>query len=255
MCDSITLYGVKKVYDSRNGPVHAIGPADLSIRKGEFVSFLGPSGCGKSTLVLMVAGLLPPTEGEIRIDGVVVNEPRTDVGIVFQTPVLVDWRSVLGNVLLQVELRGLDPAQYRAHAVELLESVGLGEFLKQRPYELSGGMQQRTAFCRALLHDPPIVLMDEPLGALDAMTRTRLRDDLEKLWLGSPKSVLFVTHDISEAVQLSDRVVVITPRPGRVEREITVDLPHPRDFDVRQSPEFLGYVKDISDIFMQYGVI
>ncbi len=255
MQDLIAIDGVKKIYDSRSGPVHAIGPADLTIRKGEFVSFLGPSGCGKSTLVLMVAGLLSPTEGSIYIDGTLVNKPSTDIGIVFQTPVLVDWRNVLDNVLLQVELRGLNPSKYREKAIELLQSVGLGGFLKQHPFELSGGMQQRTAFCRALIHDPPIVLMDEPLGALDAMTRTQLRDDLERLWLRTQKSVLFVTHDISEAVQLSDRVVIITPRPGRVDREISIDLPRPRSFEVRQSSEFLDYVKQISDIFMNYGVI
>lgn len=255
MEELITMRELKKVYDSRHGPIHAIGPVDLSINKGEFVTFLGPSGCGKSTLILMVAGLLMPSEGDIHIGEQKIDKPYTDVGIVFQTPVLVDWRDVLGNVLLQVELRGLDPQDYRETAVKLLEDVGLGGFLYQRPYELSGGMQQRTAFCRALVHDPPIVLMDEPLGALDAMTRAQLRHDLEKLWLQTKKSVLFVTHDISEAVQLSDRVVIISPRPGNVDREITIDLPRPRDMDVCQSAAFLEYERTISDIFLQYGVL
>lgn len=251
----IKLTRVKKVYNSRNGSIHAIGPVDLHVEEGEFVSFLGPSGCGKSTLILMVAGLLSPTEGSICIGDEKIEQPYTDIGIVFQTPVLVDWRDVLGNVLLQVELRGSDPREYEENAVQLLESVGLGGFLQRQPYELSGGMQQRTAFCRALVHDPPIVLMDEPLGALDAMTRTQLRTDLEKLWLKTRKSMLFVTHDISEAVQLSDRVIIISPRPGIIDKEILVDLPRPRDLDVCQSANFLRYVREISDIFLSYGVI
>lgn len=251
----IKLTQLKKIYESRNGPIHAVGPVDLSLQKGEFISFLGPSGCGKSTLILMVAGLLPASEGTVLIGNQIVDRPYTDIGIVFQTPVLVDWKDVLGNVLLQIEMRGLDPDQYRDNAVKLLESVGLGGALHQRPYELSGGMQQRTAFCRALVHDPPIVLMDEPLGALDAMTRTQLRSDLEKLWMRTKKSVLFVTHDIAESVQMSDKVVIISPRPGIVDREIVIDLPRPRDMDVRQSPEFLEYVREISDIFLNYGVL
>ena len=255
MDDFIRVEGVSKIYQSRKGPINAIGPVDLNIGRGEFVSLLGPSGCGKSTLLMMIAGLLDLTDGRIFIEGQKVTRPQTNIGIVFQNLVLVDWRDVLGNVLLQVEMRKLNVKDYEARARELLASVGLEKFLRHHPYELSGGMQQRTAFCRALVHDPPLVLMDEPLGALDAMTREQLRRDLEKLWIDTKKTFVFVTHDIAEAIQLSDRVVIISPRPGRIEREISIDLPRPRTFDVLQSDEFLAHMKDISGIFMNYGVI
>ena len=189
------------------------------------------------------------------IDGNQVTGPQTNIGIVFQSPVLMDWRDVLGNVLLQVEMRKLDREAYEAKATELLTSVGLKDFLHKRPYELSGGMQQRTAFCRALLHDPPLVLMDEPLGALDAMTREQLRRDLERMWLETGKTFVFVTHDIEEAIQLSDRIVLITPRPGKINRIIKIDLPRPRDLSVVTSPEFARYVSSIKEVFMGYGVM
>lgn len=255
MDEFIKVQNVTKVYQSRKGPVEAIGPVSLNIKQGEFISLLGPSGCGKSTLLMMIAGLLDCTDGEIRIEGDRVIRPQTNIGIVFQNLVLVDWRDVLGNVLLQVEMRKLNVKDYEERARQLLASVGLENFLRHHPYELSGGMQQRTAFCRALVHDPPLVLMDEPLGALDAMTREQLRRDLENLWLETKKTFVFVTHDISEAVQLSDRVVIISPRPGKIEHEIEVDLPRPRNMDVVQSDHFLSYIKHISNIFMQYGVI
>ena len=251
----IRLEGASKCYDSKKGPVDAVAPVDLCINRGEFISLLGPSGCGKSTLLMMIAGLLECTTGSIHIDGDLVVRPQTNIGIVFQNLVLVDWRDVLGNVLLQVEMRKLNVKNYEERARELLASVGLDGFLRHHPYELSGGMQQRTAFCRALVHDPPLVLMDEPLGALDAMTREQLRRDLEHLWIETGKTFIFVTHDISEAVQLSERVVIISPRPGRIDAEISIDLPRPRDFDVMQSDRFLQYVKEISNIFMGYGVI
>ena len=212
--------------------MHAFGPLDLRIEAGSFVALLGPSGCGKSTLLLMIAGLLAGSDGEIRLAGRTVAGPQTEIGIVFQSHVLVDWRDVLGNVLLQIDLRGLPRVDYLERAQELLRSVGLEAFAARRPYELSGGMQQRTAFCRALVHDPPLVLMDEPLGALDAMTREQLRADLERLWLRTGKTVILVTHSIEEAVQLADKVVVISPRPGRIVREIAIDLPRPRDLAV-----------------------
>ena len=251
----IRLAGVSKRYESKKGSVDAVAPVDLCINRGEFISLLGPSGCGKSTMLMMIAGLLDCTEGSIHIDGERVVKPQTNIGIVFQNLVLVDWRDILGNVMLQVEMRKLNVKDFEARARELLASVGLEDFLRHHPYELSGGMQQRTAFCRALVHDPPLVLMDEPLGALDAMTREQLRKDLEKLWMDTGKTFVFVTHDISEAVQLSDRVIIISPRPGKIDAEISVDLPRPRDFDLMQSDEFHQYVKDISGIFMGYGVI
>jgi NitT/TauT family transport system ATP-binding protein len=255
MTVSVELEGVTKVYQSRAGPVHAFGPVDLTIEEERFVALVGPSGCGKSTLLLMIAGLLDGTEGEIRVDGARIAGPRTDIGMVFQHHVLVDWRTALGNVLLQIDLRGLRRRDYLAPARELLASVGLGEFADRYPYELSGGMQQRTAFCRALIHDPPLILMDEPLGALDAMTREQLRADLERLWIHKKKTVLLVTHSIEEAVQLSDRVIVISPRPGMIVRDLAIDLPRPRTLKVCETPQFHAHVAAIRRIFFGYGVI
>ncbi|HZT20215.1 MAG TPA: ABC transporter ATP-binding protein [Dongiaceae bacterium] len=255
MSVAVSIAGVSKTYRSRTGEVAALDPIDLAIGPGRFVSLVGPSGCGKSTLLLMLAGLLERTTGEILVDGRRVTGPETNIGIVFQGNVLVDWRNALDNVLLQIEMRGLDRARYRAKALELLASVGLKDFARRLPHELSGGMQQRTAFCRALIHDPPLILMDEPLGALDAMTREQLRGDLERLLMRNPKTVLFVTHSIEEAVQLSDEVVVISPRPGRVVRHIKLDLPRPRDLRLRLSPEFQAVVAEIKEIFLSYGLI
>lgn len=255
MSELISIKQVTKIYQSNAGPVHALGPVDLSVKDGEFISIVGPSGCGKSTLLLMISGLLDYNAGEISIRNMRVNSPQTDIGIVFQTPVLVDWRDVLGNVLLQIEMRGLKKDDYIERAKNLLASVGLNDFQKQYPFELSGGMQQRTAFCRALIHDPPLVLMDEPLGALDAMTREQLRVDLEKLWLQTRKTVVFVTHSIPESVQLSDRVVIFTPRPGLIHSVIDIDLPRPRSMAVRESPEFQHYVRQLTEVFMGYGVL
>jgi len=255
LTELISIKGLKKTYKSKAGPIHALGPIDLSVYEGEFVTIVGPSGCGKSTLLLLVAGLLEHEAGMVEINGSLVIGPQTDIGIVFQTPVLADWCDVLGNVLLQIEMRRLKTEDYKARAMELLESVGLKGFEKCYPFELSGGMQQRTAFCRALIHDPPFVLMDEPLGALDALTREQLRVDLEHLWLKTRKTVLFVTHSIAEAVQLSDRVVVFTPRPGQVERIVDIDLPRPRTMKVRESPKYQDYVHDLTSIFMSFGVL
>ena len=255
MSVAVDVLGAAKTFGDGPAAVHAFGPLDLEIEAGSFVALLGPSGCGKSTLLLMIAGLLGGSAGEIRLAGRPVGGPQTDIGIVFQSHALVDWRDVLGNVLLQTDLRGLPRASYQDRARELLRSVGLEPFAARRPYELSGGMQQRTAFCRALVHDPPLVLMDEPLGALDAMTREQLRADLERLWLATGKTVILVTHSIEEAVQLADKVVVISPRPGRIVREIRVDLPRPRDLSVCETPEFYGHVAEIKRIFTSYGVL
>ena len=251
----VSIRAVRKVYASRAGPVDALGPIDLEIGSGRFVSLVGPSGCGKSTLLLMLAGLLDITEGTIGVADRPVRGPLTDVGIVFQGNVLVDWRDTIGNVLLQIEMRGLRRKDYEARARALLASVGLQDFAHHYPYELSGGMQQRTAFCRALVHDPPLILMDEPLGALDAMTREQLRGDLEKLWMDTRKTVIFVTHSIDEAVQLSDEVVVISPRPGIIVRRVAVDLPRPRTLELRQGADFQRLVGEIKQIFTGYGVI
>jgi len=255
MSVEIDVAGVSKVFPIPKGKIRALGPVDLDIAPGKFISLVGPSGCGKSTLLMIIAGLVPASQGHVAIGGEPVTGPVTDLGIVFQSCVLVDWRSALDNVLLQIELRGLSRREYRPKAEALLHSVGLGDFLDRRPYELSGGMQQRTAFCRALIHDPPLMLLDEPLGALDAMTGEQLRGDLEALWMRRPMTVVLVTHSIEEAVQLSDEVVVISPQPGRIVRRIPIDLARPRDFALRQRPEFVEQVAEIKQIFRGYGVI
>jgi NitT/TauT family transport system ATP-binding protein len=225
------------------------------VAAGEFVSIMGPSGCGKSTLLLIVAGLLPASAGEVRIGGRPVTRPQTEVGIVFQNPVLLDWRTVIRNVLLQVESRRLDVASYRPKAEALLRSVGLAGFEEKYPFELSGGMKQRTAICRALVHDPPLLLMDEPFGALDALTREQMRLDIERLWLETRKTVLFITHSISEAVLLSDSVVVMSPRPGRIDGVFEIELPRPRRLAVQESARFAAYQKAITDLFLARGVL
>lgn len=233
----------------------ALDGLNLSVRAGELVVVVGPSGCGKSTLLRIAAGLLPFTSGRVRVGGRDVTGPQTDLGIVFQSPVLLDWRNVLENVLIQIELRGLDPRRYRERAQALLAEVGLGDFQDRRPRELSGGMRQRVAIVRALIHDPQLLMMDEPFGALDALTREQMRIDLEKLWLAQRHTLIFVTHGIAEAVALADRVVVMTPRPGRIEKIIAIDLPRPRDKAVVTSRRFAAYCDEITECFMRYGVI
>jgi len=251
----IEVAGVSKIYPSSGGPVHAVEGVSLEIGDGEFVSVVGPSGCGKSTFLLIVAGLIPASSGEVRIGGRVVSRPQTEIGIVFQNPVLLDWRTVLGNVLLQVEARSLDLAAFRPKAQGLLKSVGLEGFEDKYPFELSGGMRQRTAICRALIHDPPLLLMDEPFGALDALTREQMRLDIERLWMQTRKTVLFITHSISEAILLSDRVVVMSPRPGTIERIVQIDLPRPRGLEGGALPAFAKALDTITEIFLARGVL
>ena len=251
----IELTGVQKVFGSGPGALHAFGPVDMRIEEGEFVSLLGPSGCGKSTLMLMIAGLLDATGGRIAIDGRTVTGPQTDIGIMFQDNTLVPWRTVRGNIELQLELRGLSPVAHRASVDDLLASVHLEDFQQRYPHELSGGMQQRAAFCQALVHQPATMLLDEPLGKLDAMTREAIRTDLQALWMQRHPTVVFVTHSIEEAIQLSTHVAIVTPRPGRIERIISIDLPYPRDFEVKSSPQFIGYVRQAQEIFRGYGVL
>jgi NitT/TauT family transport system ATP-binding protein len=253
---AVEIRGVSKIYPSTTGaPIHAFGPIDLTIPEERFVSLVGPSGCGKSTLLLIIAGLLECSAGAVIRHGHPISGPQTDIGMVFQGNVLVDWRDVIGNVLLQIEMRGLPVSAYLEPARALLRSVGLQDFERRYPHELSGGMQQRTAFCRALIHDPALILMDEPLGALDAMTRERLRSDLERLWMQRRKTVVFVTHSIEEAIQLSDTVVVISPRPGSIVREIPIELPRPRTLEICKTPEFHALVDEIKEIFFGYGVL
>jgi len=251
----VELRGVAKTYRRGGRETHALEAIDLSIRAGEFLAIVGPSGCGKSTLLRIVAGLHLASAGETRVAGRIVDRPQTELGIVFQSPVLLDWRTALDNVLVQVELRGLDPRAYRDRALRLLEQVGLADFADRYPHELSGGMRQRVAIARALIHDAPLLLMDEPFGALDALTREQMRLDLEALWLATRKTVLFITHSIDEAVLLADRVVVMSPRPGRIERVFEPALARPRGLDARRAREFTDTAQAITDIFLARGVL
>ena len=252
---AVELAGVAKTYRRRGVETHALASVDLAIREGEFLAIVGPSGCGKSTLLRLVAGLHLASAGEVRIGGRVVDRPQTALGIVFQSPVLLDWRDALDNVLVQVELRGLDPSAYRERALELLDQVGLRDFADRYPHELSGGMRQRVAIARALIHDAPLLLMDEPFGALDALTREQMRLDLEALWLATRKTVLFITHSIDEAVLLADRVVVMTPRPGRIERVLDIGIARPRGLAARRDAAFAEATQQITDLFLARGVL
>ncbi len=251
----IEIEALRHVFRRGAQTTHAIERIDLSVPRGEFVAIVGPSGCGKSTMLKILAGLLPYRDGTVRLEGTDVRGPQTRLGIVFQSPVLLEWRNVIDNVMIQLELRGIDPRPYRPRAEQLLRDVGLGDFHDRLPRELSGGMRQRAAIVRALIHEPPLIMMDEPFGALDALTREQMRIDLEKLWLARKPTLLFVTHSIAEAVALADRVVVMTPRPGAVDRIIPIDLPRPRDKATIASPRFAEYCEEITERFMRHGVI
>ena len=245
----IRLEHVEKTYRTRRGDlVHAVEDVSLEVGDNEFVTLVGPSGCGKSTLLKLVAGLVPVTQGEIRVREQVVREPFPDVGFVFQQPVLLPWRSVLDNVLFSVEMLGLDLRQYRKPAGDLLELTGLAGFETKYPHELSGGMQQRVAICRALLPDPSLLLMDEPFGALDAMTREEMSLELLRIWEERRKTILFVTHSIPEAILLADRVVVMSSRPGRIARVISVDLPRPRTMDMEFDARFKAHSDEVRSL-------
>ena len=230
---------VTKVYRTKRGTVIALEDISFDISRGEFVAVVGPSGCGKSTLLRIIAGLRKASSGTVMLEGDEVTEPlRT--GMVFQAPSLLPWRSTLDNVLLSVDLAGLPISQYRSRATELLDLVGLAEFARQLPRELSGGMQQRVALCRALIHDPELLLMDEPFGALDAMTRDEMNFELLRVWGATKdrKTILFVTHSIAEAVFLADRIIVMSARPGRVSEISSSVLGRPRTLAMRGSAEF-----------------
>jgi NitT/TauT family transport system ATP-binding protein len=237
------------------GSLQALAPMDLDVRDGEFISVVGPSGCGKSTLLRLIAGLTPASEGTLELDGKPVHGSVTELGIVFQQPVLLEWRTAIQNVLFQVEMRGKAPGPYRERALALLDQVGLREFADAYPHQLSGGMRQRVAIARSLLHDPSLLLMDEPFGALDALTRQQMRVDIEAMWMRRRMTVVFVTHSVDEAVLLADRVVVMSPRPGRVDQILTVDLPRPRGLVARRAPEFLRLEELITNVFLERGVL
>jgi NitT/TauT family transport system ATP-binding protein len=251
----IGIDSVTKIYTTARGSVGALDGVSLSVSEHEFLSIVGPSGCGKSTLLMIVSGLIPATSGAVTIAGTKVNGPYTELGIVFQRDVLLDWRNVLGNVMLPCEVRRMPRKTSAERSLALLDSVGLAKCAKSYPFELSGGMRQRVAICRALVHNPPLLLMDEPFGALDALTRDQLNVDLQHLNRQLRKTVFFVTHSISEAVFLGDRVVVMSGSPGRVKEIIDVDLPRPRALAIREEPEFTAYVRRIREIFLESGVL
>jgi NitT/TauT family transport system ATP-binding protein len=230
-------------------------PLDFSIAAGEFVSIVGPSGCGKSTLLKMVAGLLPPSAGQLSLSGTPINGPQQDVGVVFQSPLLLPSRTVLGNILLQAEMRNMPRVKARSRAAELIEMAGLSGFESSYPWQLSGGMQQRVAICRALLHDPAVLLMDEPFGALDAMTREQMNLELQRIWSASRKTVLLITHSIAEAVFLSDRVLVMSERPGSIAATYPIELPRPRTLSMMGSNNFAAHAKAIRGHFFAQGAI
>jgi NitT/TauT family transport system ATP-binding protein len=245
--------GVAKTYHAKEGEVESLKPLDFDIQDGEFVSVVGPSGCGKSTLLKLVGGLLPATRGSIEIAGQRVEGPAGSVGIVFQNHVLLAWRTVLENIMLQIEVRKLPHERGLAHARELVEMVGLKGFENKYPWQLSGGMQQRASICRALVHDPAILLMDEPFGALDAMTREKMNLELQRIWSAAKKTVLLITHSIPEAIFLSDRVLVMSERPGSIAAIYDVPLPRPRTLAMMGGAEFGALAQKIRAHFYAQG--
>ena len=248
--EAIRFVDVGHQFETREGQdLNALEGVCLDILPGEFVSIVGPSGCGKTTLLRLVAGLLAPTSGKVFVGEIEVQAPRPDVGLVFQQALLLPWFSVMRNVLLPVDVQGRRIADYQERAVDLIKMVGLAGFEKRLPSELSGGMQQRVALARSLVHDPKILLMDEPFAALDAMTRETMNIELQRIWSRQHKTVLFVTHGISESVFLSDRVVVMTPRPGRVAAVIDIPFARPRPAQLLGTPEFAAVAAQIRHVF------
>ena len=251
----VSIDRVGKTYASSRGPVTALQNISLDIRPHEFVSVVGPSGCGKSTLLKLVGGLEDISSGRLEVAGKVLDAPPDRMGMVFQRDVLLDWRTILDNVLLSIEFTRKPSADERARAMTLIQRFGLGGFEHRFPWELSGGMRQRASICRALLADPELLLMDEPFGALDAMTRDDLNVELAQIWQDTRKTLLFITHSIVEAVFLSDRVVMMSKAPGMIVDTIAIDLPRPRRLAVRDSAEFAAYVHRIRHHFAELGIV
>jgi len=254
--DLIAARAVNKTYATQAGEdVVALSNVSFDVARGEFVTVVGPSGCGKSTLLKILAGILRRSSGELTLAGRPVDGPSRDVGVVFQAPVLLPWRTVLQNVLLPIDIQRQRRADHADRATALIRMVGLAGFENKYPGELSGGMQQRVGITRALVHDPSLLLMDEPFGALDAMTRESMNLELLRIWDESRKTVMLVTHSIPEAVFLADRVIVMSPRPGRISEIIPVDLPRPRDLAVINSAPFGSYVARIRRYFQSLGAL
>ena len=250
---AIEVRQLTKVYPSKDAPIVALEDATFDVREQEFVSLVGHSGCGKTTIMKIIAGLLDKTAGEVLVNGAPVTGPKASTGIVFQTPVLFQWRTVMDNVMLPVEILGLSKSEYYPKALEMLELTGLSEFKEKFPRELSGGMQQRVSISRALVHEPSLLLLDEPFGALDAMTRGEMNMELQRIWSEKKKTSLLITHSIPEAVFLADRVMVMTPRPGHITDIIEIGLPRPRTPEMRLSAEFTECVRQVGKtIGLQY---
>uniref|UniRef100_C5D0Z0 ABC transporter related n=1 Tax=Variovorax paradoxus (strain S110) TaxID=543728 RepID=C5D0Z0_VARPS len=254
---TVTIEGVSKSYEVRAGDdVLALDRVDLDITPGSFVAIVGPSGCGKSTLLSLLAGLTPVSSGRLSIDGDQVLKPHPKAGVVFQSDLLLYWRSILDNILLPIEIKGLDRKAYADRARDLLVQVGLKGFADKFPSELSGGMRQRVAICRALIQEPGLLLMDEPFGALDALTREQMIMDLQTMWMRLGNTVLFITHGIDEAVFLADRVIVMSPRPGRVDLDLTIDISRPRRWSgIHENPGFQQFVRQVREVFEAQGVL
>ncbi len=250
----ILARGLSKTYDTPDAhQVTALKNLDFEIYDGEFVSVVGQSGCGKSTLLKVLAGLLPYSEGSVQVNGKPLRGPSPEAAVVFQSPVLLPWRTVLENVLLPIEFRKLPRSRYQQSALDLLELVGLRDFARRYPFELSGGMQQRVAIVRALVQDPRLLLMDEPFGALDAMTREQMNLELVRIWSQSRKTVFFITHSIAEAIFLSDRVIAMTTRPGSIADVISIDLPRPRDLSIINTERFGRYAAHLHSLLDAQG--
>lgn len=253
---AVSLDRVSLTYVTASGTIPAVQNLSLDIERGSFVSILGPSGCGKSTLIKMVAGLLAPSSGAAKLNGETVTGPRKDVGMVFQQPTLLPWKSVLDNVKVPLRARGLDAKACDLRARQMLELVKLAGFEKNYPFELSGGMQQRVGIARALIHDPPVVVMDEPFAALDALTREQMSLELQRLWEHSQKTVIFVTHSIHEAAFLSDRVIVLSARPAKVVKDIRIDLPRPRNVETLADSAFTELCNELrSELYAVTGAL
>ncbi len=241
----LEFIGLEKTYATRDGAVRALESVTFAVAKGELVSIVGPSGCGKSTLLKIILGVIPYTGGDALLAGKRIAGPQLGAGMVFQIPALPPWRRVLDSVLLPIEVLGLPRRDYERKARHLLALVGLAGFERKLPNELSGGMQQRVAICRALIHDPGLLLMDEPFGALDALTREVMQAELLRLWAETHKTILFVTHSIDEAVLLSDRVIVMSARPSRVAEDLAIELPRPRSVAARSLPRFQDHAQHL----------
>lgn len=251
----VELRQLSVTYRSRQADILAVDGFNCDVGDREFVSIIGPSGCGKSTTLKAIAGLRTTTGGSVSVAGQLVTAPPADIGMMFQTPVLLDWLLVVDNVGLPLEIGGMPKTRARELALQLLARAGLGEFALHRPFELSGGMQQRVALCRALVIRPRLLLMDEPFGALDAITRDQMGLVLQRLWLEYPVAVVFVTHDIAEAVLLSDRVLVMSQRPGRLVGDFTIDLGRPRSLRDRGEPAFQRHLREVTDALAATGAL